>query len=672
MKKVFYFLLIGTFFTSCKSLKKNSQDILASHIDTSVVAGDDFNQYANGGWTKLNPIPEAYSNWGIGDLIEEDILLKKKKINEKAIKSNAKVGSNEQKIGDFYFSGMDTNSIEKNGIQPIEGIIKNIDEINSKEDITSTLAYLHSLGIDVFFAPEVWQDAKNSDVVALYISQSGIGLPNKDYYFGNESRTITIRNDYKNNFLPKMFSNISQKASANEIYNLEEKLAKASRELEELRDPYANYNKMSIAELQTKYPFIEWNKYFSELGAKDLKDVIVGQPEFLEQLKNIVADKNQLENIKNYFKLRTLLTYSKYLNKSIANENFRFYGKVIAGKKEQLPRWKSVLNTQEDLMGEILGQQFVKDYFPATAKKRYEDMVRSVMASYKNHIQELDWMSEATKLKAQKKLAAIKMKVGYPDKWKDFSTMKISRNAYCENIISANIWWHKYQMNKLGKPVDRNEWDMTPQTYNAYYNASNNEIVLPAGIFLIPGLKDADADDAMVYGYAGASTIGHELTHGFDDEGRQYDEKGNLNNWWTDEDVKNFNLRAQKVIDQFDNFIVLDSLHVNGEATLGENIADLGGIVIALDAFKTTKAYKENKIIGGYTPTQRFFLGYALGWMYHQRDEKLANQILTDYHAPMHLRINGPFSNVPEFYEAFNVKQGQKMWKPDSLRIKIW
>lgn len=378
-----------------------------------------------------------------------------------------------------------------------------------------------------------------------------------------------------------------------------------------------------------------------------------------------------IDDWKLYLKKNLIAEFSSFLSNAFSDENFRFYGMVMAGRKAQLPRWKRVLDAENSMMGEVLGQLFVKEYFPETEKKRYVDMVEAMRTSFKEHIEKLDWMSDATKQKAYDKLAKINPKVGYPDKWKDFSSLNITRDNYAQNAINANNFWFRFNANKLGKPVDRTEWDMTPQTYNAYYNPSNNEIVLPAAQFMIPGVKDEDVDDAVVYGYAAASTIGHEITHGFDDQGRQFDAYGNLKGWWTKEDSVKFSQRAQMLIDQFNNYTVY-GLHINGKATQGENIADLGGIVIGLDAFKKTEEYKEGKSINGLTPLQRFFLGYSLGWLDQDRKESLSSQILTNEHSPAFLRVNGPFTDVPEFYEAFGIKQGDKMWLDPAKRVKIW
>ncbi|HEX6179830.1 MAG TPA: M13 family metallopeptidase, partial [Chitinophagaceae bacterium] len=432
-----------------------------------------------------------------------------------------------------------------------------------------------------------------------------------------------------------------------------------------------NYNKFAVSDLKKITPSIDWNDVLKKSGIKSIDSVIVGQPEFYKELEASLKTA-PLEDWKNYLRFHLVRSFAAYLSEPIVNEQFDFYGVKMRGAKKLKPRWKRMLDVEDGIMGEALGRVFVKEYFNEKAKKRYEDLVEAVRAELKEHIEKLDWMSADTKKKALGKLASMKKKVGYPDKWKDFSAMKIDRGPLVRNIINANLWWSDYYNNKLGKPVDRDEWEMNPQTYNAYYNASNNEIVLPAGIFTVPGFRDEELDDALVYGYAGATTIGHEITHGFDDEGRQYDEKGNLTDWWTKEDEAKFNARAALMVKQFNEYMPVDTLRINGQATLGENIADLGGAVLALDAFKKTDTYKEGKVINGMTPLQRFFHGYALGWLGHARKEAIANQLLTDVHSPIQYRVNGPFVSVKEFYEAFDIKPGSKMYRPDSLRVNIW
>ena len=458
---------------------------------------------------------------------------------------------------------------------------------------------------------------------------------------------------------------------ARNILSLETTLAKASRKLEDLRDPYVNYNKIAIANLKSISPTINWPLYLSQLGVKQVDSVIVGQPEFYKALDKVVASAD-MQTLKDYMVFHLLVTYGECLNKAFVAADFEFYSKALRGAQEQKERSRKMLEAEQGVIGEALGQLFVKEYFSTKAKARYEQIVENVRTAYKIRIEKLDWMSDSTKQKAINKLMAIRKKVGYPDKWKDFSSLKIDRGPYVLNMMRSAEWWKKYNMDKLGKPVDRNEWDMTPQTYNAYYNESNNEIVLPATMMSVPGYKDEELDDALVYGYMAASTVGHEITHGFDDQGRQFDEKGNLCMWWAASDTMQFNKRADVLVRQFNKMVPIDTIHINGKATLGENLADLGGILIGLDAFKQTEAYKKGEKIAGYTQLQRFFLGYSLGWLMVQRPETLADRLLTDVHSPAKYRVNGPFPNVPEFYEAFNIKPGDKMYLADSLRVHLW
>lgn len=647
-------------------------DVVGRNIDTSVKPGDDFFRYANGNWIKNNPIPAAYSQWGIGNLVQEEVWKKLRAINENAGKEPGAPNSNNRKIHDFYTAAMDTLAIEKVKLKPIAPELARINAIRDIPGLIKTFAYLHSLGIPVAFDMGVYQDLKNSDRNALYLSQGGLGLPDRDYYFNKDARTLKIVKDYKTSHLPRMlaYMNSTYASGAMPVFELESSLASRSRKLEDLRDPYANYNKMSIAGLNKLTPSIDWKQIFEQLNIRT-DSVIVGQPEFFTELNQLIKT-TPLSVWKNYLRLAVIGEYAPYLNTRVNTEHFRFYGTVLRGRKEQLPRWKRVLQWEEGAMGEVLGQLYVRDNFSPETKKRYEQLCDEVFAAFAERIKNLDWMSDSTKQHSLQKLAAVTKKVGYPDKWKDFSSLQTNDSSLAENIRNANRFWVNYDLNKLNKPVDRTEWDMTPQTYNAYYNPSNNEIVLPAGIFVIPGYRDETIDDAVIYGYAAASTIGHEITHGFDDEGRQYDAKGNLQNWWQKEDEEKFNAKAAKYVEQFSKNVVLDSMHVNGKATLGENIADLGGLVIALDAFKKTQQYKENKLIDGMTPLQRYFLGYALGWLGHQRDEELASRIMSDVHAPAFLRVNGPFSNIDDFYKAFHIVAGDKLYRPEADRVKIW
>ena len=672
-----YLLLSAPFvFQACKqNTKPEKVDILSANIDTTINPGEDFFMYANGLWIKNNPIPNSEASWNIGHMVQNDIYAKLKSINEEAASNKAQAGSNQQKIGDFYAIGMDSTTADQQGLMPLQDELNAINKIATAQQVLNVAAMQMQIGAGGMLGIGAQQDSKKSDQMALYIWQGGLGLPNRDYYFNNDSRTQKIRSEYQAHIY-KMLKltgedSITASKNAKAVYALESNLAKVSRKLEDLRDPYTNYNKMSLKQLNKFAPNIEWTAWLKNMGITGVDSVIVGQPEFVKALAAQIKS-SPVATWKEYLKWHLVSNFASELSSSFDNEDFHFYGTVLQGKTQQRPRWKRVLDNEEAAMGEILGQLFVKDYFNENTKKRYENLVDNVVLTFEEHIKNLDWMSDSTKQKALSKLHHISKKVGYPDKWKDFSSLRIDRTSYAGNIKRANQFWYKYNINKLGKPVDRTEWDMTPQTYNAYYNPSNNEIVLPAAIFSIPGIKDEDADDALIYGYAGASTIGHELTHGFDDEGRQFDENGNLRSWWKAKDEELFKNKVQGIVKQFDSYSVLDSMHVNGKATAGENIADLGGIVIGLDAFKKTEQYKKGEKIGGLTPLQRYFLGYSLGWLGHQRNERLAQQILTDVHAPANLRVNGPFANVPEFYEAFHIDQKSKMWKNDSDRVKIW
>jgi putative endopeptidase len=672
-KNVFLFIALLAFVaTACNTSKQ--RDILAENIDTTINPADDFFAYANGFWLKHNPIPGDETSWGIGQLVNEEIYSRKLKINEAAAaKSNAK--GIDQQIGDFWKAAMDTVAIEKQGLSPLQAELTAIQNTTDLPSLLNQAAKMHAYGVGVFFGEGVSQDAKNSELMSYQLWQGGLGLPSRDYFFNTDERSVKIKMAYTP-YVKTIFTLMGTESSiadkkAQAIVAFEEALAKNSRKLEALRDPYANYNKMSIAQLNKLTSAINWQSIIATIGLKKVDTIIVGQPEFLVAL-NALLKSTDIQTLKDYMSFHLVNDYASYLSAAFANAKFDFYGKVIRGAKAQRPRWKRVLDAEEGAMGEALGQLFAKEYFNETAKKRYEDMVENVRDAYKARIEKLTWMTDSTKQKALAKLSAITKKVGYPEKWKDFSSLKIDASSFALNMMRSNAWWNTYSLSKYGKPVDRTEWDMTPQTYNAYYNPSNNEIVLPAGIFTVPGFRDEELDDALVYGYAAASTIGHEITHGFDDEGRQFDAKGNLKNWWSTTDEEQFTQRAQKLVNQFSNMIAVDTMHINGKQTLGENLADLGGLLIGLDAFKLTDAYKAGKSISGYTPLQRFFLGYALGWMYSYREESIASQIVTDVHAPAKQRVNGPMPNIPEFYEAFKVTPNNKLYLPDSLRVQLW
>ena len=652
-----------------------NEDFLTKNIDTTINPGQDFFKYATGTWMKNNPIPESERAWGIGNLVQEETYARLKSILEESASKSNKKGTSEQKVGDFYFSGMDTITIEKLGISPLKSELKKINSIYNRKDLFNVVSRLQVISVDAMFGDFIGQDQKNSDVWAFYLWQGGLGLPNREYYFRKDARTENIRNEYHKH-LAQMFillgenkekANLDEKA----VYDIEYFLADSSRKLEDLRDPYANYNKMTVEELQKNNPNIDWKLLLNDMGIKKLNDVIVGQPEFYHQL-NAAVKKFSIDQWKAYLKWSLINSMADKLSSAFNDENFHFKGTVMNGVQKQRPRWKRVQDYTESAMGELLGQVYVKKYCSPKVKERYEKIVNNIITAFGERIKKLDWMSSETKEKALIKLNAINKKVCYPDKWKDFSKLSVDRSSLAGNTIAVREFWFNREINKLKKPVDRTEWDMTPQTYNAYYNPSNNEIVLPYAGFVVPGVPDSLLDDAFVYAYAGASTIGHELTHGFDDEGRQYDPKGNLHNWWTDDDVKKFETKAKLMVEQFNNYIVLDSMHINGKATLGENIADLGGLVTGYDAFRLTEQYKEGKLINGFTSGQRFWLGYAYSWLGHQRNESLAQRVMTDVHSPNFLRVNGPYSDITDFYSDFNIKEGTALYRPESKRVKIW
>ena len=516
-----------------KQFTDKPNDPVYNNLDQNVKPGDDFFKYANGGWLKKNPIPPAYSSWGIGNVVSEEIRERLKKINEDALKANAPKGSATQKIGDFYYSGLDSAGIEKSGLAPLSAQMALIDQAKDKNDILNAAAILSTTGTRNIIGARVEQDDKNSSKMMVQLGQTGLSLPNRDYYFKADARTTRIRTDYSTKYLPNMLALSGwneQKAGegAKSVFNIEKFLAENSRKLEDLRDPYANYHKMPVAELNKLTPGIDWNDLFKKLEYKSVDTVIVGQPEYYKAVSKALNDFS-VDDWKAYLRFKLIGSYAPYLNNAVVEENFRFGGKVMRGQKEQLPRWKRVLDNENGLMGELLGQLFVREYFSEKSKERYVAMVEAIREAYREHIQKLDWMSPETKQKALAKLNSIHPKVGYPDQWKDFSTLTISRESYAANVMSARHWSYMVNVNKLGKPVNHKEWNMSPQTYNANYSPSNNEITLPAAQFLIPGIKDEEVDDAVAYGYAAASTIGHEITHGFDDEGRQYDLHGNLN-----------------------------------------------------------------------------------------------------------------------------------------------
>lgn len=663
---------------SCKKEKDfdpNAPDALITNRDTLVSPSDDFFMYANGGWFKQNPIPDSERSNGIFRTIQDTINNQVKQICEKSAAANADKGSNKQKIGDFYSSGMDTLTINKAGITPLKTELAKIDAITDIPSLLSTIAHLHTIGASPAFSFYVSQDDKISTKYAVFFSQGGLGLGNRDYYFNTDKETVTIRNEYIKHLesMSKLMGNTDfvAKNNAATIMKLETDLAKASRKLEALRDPIKNYNKMTVGDLNKITTNIAWDKTLPLMGINKVDSVIVGQPEFYKALNTMIKSYS-IADWKTYLKWDLENSFATYLGSDIEKQNFKFYSTVLSGVAKQKPRWKRVVEQTDGSLGELIGQVYVDEYLPKGSKEKLLEIGNNIRDVYAEHIKKLDWMSEPTKQKALSKLAKIVMKVGYPDKWKDMSSISITKNSYCANVIEVNKWSYNYMISKYGKPVDRKEWNMQPQTYNAYYNPSNNEICVPACNILVPGFEGRMPDDAILYGIIGGSTFGHEITHGFDDQGSQYDENGNLNNWWTAEDLKKFQAKTKLIVAQFNKYEALPTKFVNGDATQGENIADLGGVVMGYEAFKKTNQYKTNQKIAKLSPDQRYFLAYGYAWMVNIKNEALAQQMMTDVHAPAKFRINGPLSNIPEFYKTFNIKEGSKMRLPENERVVIW
>ncbi|HSD14775.1 MAG TPA: M13 family metallopeptidase [Flavobacterium sp.] len=674
-------LVAGTtlFLTSCKD-KETSElaqpDPLAINRDTTMHPGEDFFNYANGSWFKKNPIPETESSNGIFRTIGDTINAQIKTICVKSSEDkDAAKGSNKQKIGDFYASGMDTLAIEKAEINPLKTEMARIEAVKDISSLTEAIAHMHTIEAGPAFNFYLAQDDKNSTKYALFFTQGGLGLGDRDYYFNTDTETTNIRKEYVKHLQAMMQligqDNASASKNAATIMKLETDLAKVSRKLEALRDPIKNYNKMSVAQFKALVPNLNVDKMLSTLKVAKADSVIVGQPEFYKGL-NQLAKTYTIEDWKIYLKWVLVDSYAAYLNDAIEKQNFKFFSTVMNGVTKQKPRWKRVVSRTDASLGELIGQVYIAEYLPKGTKEKLLEIGNNIRDVYADHIKKLDWMSPATKQKALNKLSKIVMKVGYPDKWKDMSSVSIDRKSYCTNVMNTKKWEYDYMIAKYGKPVDRTEWGMYPQTYNAYYNPSNNEICVPACNIIVPGFEGRMPDDAVLYGIIGGSTFGHEITHGFDDQGSQYDEKGNLNNWWTKEDLEKFKAKTKLIVEQFNKYEALEGKFVNGDATQGENIADLGGVVMGYEAFKKTSQFKNNEKIAGLTPNERFFLAYGYAWMVNIKKEALSQQIMTDVHAPAQFRINGPLSNIPEFYSTFKIKEGDKMYRPENMRVVIW
>lgn len=673
-------LLVLTISTSCmKKQETNIKKIPAielSNMDTTVKPGVDFFQYVNGGWLAKNPIPATKSRYGAFDQLDEqnDKNLREL-IGSLAEQKDLKKGTNEQRIGDFYSSGMDTLKIDKQGAKPLQPYLAMIDQIKTVDDIFKVAGQFQLMGISTFFSFDGAQDSKNSEKIIPWIYQAGLGLPLRDYYLEKAERYVSIRKEYFSH-VSKMLGmladkSINDKNSGTLILEMETKLAEASMSLLEQRDPIKTYNLMSQDDLDKISVNINWNAYYKSLGYSNKSSLNVAQPNFVANLNKMVKD-YPIESWKTFMKWKLVNRTAAYLSKEFVEENFNFNGKILSGKKENEPRWRRVLKTTSSALGEAVGQVYVEKYFPPAAKERMLALVDNLRKAYAKRINAVVWMSPGTKAKAIEKLNVIHVKIGYPDVWRDYSKLSISRdNSYLDNVLNASSFETQRNLNKIGKPLDRNEWGMTPQTVNAYYDPGMNEIVFPAAI-LQPPFFNINADDAINYGAIGV-VIGHEMTHGFDDQGRLYDKNGNLNDWWTNEDAVKYKKQTILLVDQYNGYKVIDDYHVNGELTLGENISDYGGLVISFEAYKMAVANQKNlEKLDGFTPEQRFFISFAQVWRQNIRKEELIRRVKEDVHSPGNFRVNGGVFNIPAFYEAFNISPSDPLYRKPELRPAIW
>ncbi|MEP6806156.1 MAG: M13 family metallopeptidase [Flavobacterium sp.] len=670
MKKSLILFSAFLAFTAC-SKHQGEKNIAITGIDSTLRPGDDFFKYVNGKWYDSVKIPPSQAGVGAYMFMNYPQRMRLQGILDSISKSNNPAGSIAQKVGDFYASGMDTLTIDKRGYTPIKPLLAKIEAISDLPSLMNFVVNEVKGGNSSIIAFGVSPDDKNSSMNIAQIYQTGIGLPDRDYYFKSDSSTVAIQESYKK-YLATLFqqtgSNASEaKKNANLVYDIDKKLAVSHKTKVELRDVHANYNKLAVTDLVKRHPNIDWTTFLNNLGAKT-DSINVGQTAYYDALNKLLKT-IPISNWKIYLKANSIERYADDLSKPFADASFE-YTKVLSGQAVQKSRGEKMANVLDSYLGEALGELYVKKYFSEDAKKRMLILVNNLQKAYAQRIDKLEWMSQDTKQKAKEKLAAMTKKIGYPDKWKDYSTVKIARNTYFENMVSAAAAAYQFQLAKLGKPVDKSEWYTTVPTVTAYNNPTANEIVFPAGI-LQPPYFDNNADDALNYGGIGM-VIGHEITHTFDDQGAQYDKDGNVKNWWKKEDYAKFKSKIQQVINLYSTYTVLGDLHINGAMTVGENTADIAGIAVAYDAFKMTEQGKGNTKIDGFTPDQRFFISIAKIWRVKMKDEFLRLWINNNPHSPPNWRVNGPLMNTTPFYEAFHVKSGDKMFLPEKDRITIW
>ena len=672
----------GTVVIASPKNSSNKKFIDPANMDLSVKPGDNFYLFANGAWIKNTPIPASKTRWGSFDALAEESSQALKDLLEDAGKNPKARADNKEKsefgdlmkrVGDYYISAMDSTAIEKLGYKPIKSYLDAITALSSKAQV---LKYANTLRAQTIASPlyriGVGQDAKDVTKYIIGIGQGGTTLPDRDYYLKTDARSQKVREDYIT-YITKLFSltgetNVNAMAKAVTVMQLETAMAQAQMSRVEMRDPNKLYNKFSIEGLTAKTPNLNWAAILPELGYKKQDSVNVSNPKFMVFLDSLL-NKVPLDDWKTYLKWGVLKDAAPYLSSPFVNANFA-YNQALSGQKEQTPRWQRMSGLIDRQLGDLLGQLYVDRYFNQAAKTRMLELVNNLQATFNSRIKKFDWMSEVTKQRALGKLNAFVKKIGFPDKWKNYDGIVIAKDDFYGNLLRCSQWQYNDNVNRLDKPVDKTEWGMTPPTVNAYYSPPKNEIVFPAGILRFP-FFDFEADDAINYGGIGA-VIGHEMTHGFDDQGRQFDADGNLHDWWTKSDADEFKKRADEVVQQYNGYVILDTIHVNGKLTLGENLADLGGLSIAYEAFKNTNQGKSGEKIDGFTPDQRFFLNWAQVWRNNILPETAAQRIVTDNHSPGMHRANGPLTNIDAFYNAFDVKPGDKMYKAPEKRTRIW
>ena len=653
--------------------KKKVVFIDQSNMDLTVKPGEDFYTYASGTWIKNNPVPLKETRWGSFNQLRDFNINAVKTILAESANSKAPAGSIERRIGDFYSAGMDSITIETLGYTPIKSDLQKVEGLTDINSVVKHAAEMRTFGAgSPFFNFFVGQDRKYVKNIVPQLGQGGTTLPDRDYYLKNDARSIQIQAAYKN-YIAKLFTltgtpEAQAKINAESVFNFEKKLAEAQMSRVEMRDPYKTYNKFAVTDFTKTTPNLNWQNLLPLMKVSGQDTLLVSSPKFFTGL-NAAISSTPVNDLKTYLRWNLLKSSAPYLSSEFVNANFAF-NQVISGQKVQTPRWQRMSSLTDGTVGELLGQLYVDKHFKPEAKVRMQELVSNLVKAYEIRIKNLDWMSDVTKQKALDKLHAFTPKIGYPDKWKSYDGLEIGSKSFFQNLKSASSWAYQDMVSQLGKPVDKTRWGMTTPTVNAYYNPVNNEIVFPAGILQFP-FFDPNADDAVNYGGIGA-VIGHEISHGFDDSGSQYDKDGTLRNWWTEEDMTRFKAKAKTLQEQYDAYTVLDTIHVNGKLTLGENIGDLGGLNAAYEAFKMTKQGQSNEKIDGFTPDQRFFLSWAQVWKGNILNETAAQLIVTDTHSPGPYRTIGAPVNMDAWYKAFDVKPGDKLYKKPEDRIRIW